>query len=337
MPGVAAAKVYRGDAVEAEHTAVVAVVDSEGRLTHYLGDPDSVYMTRSSIKPFQVLPLILSGGFDQFKFTERQLAVMCGSHCGTDEHREVISSILQQAGNRPEDLKCGAHVPLFMMLDNLFPKFDEHRDPLRHNCSGKHAGFLALTRHLGDPDDTYINPEFQAQRQVRQAVARICEQPVDELRVSIDGCSAPNYDLPIRKMAVGFKNLAIPQAKDAGVRDALKRVKSAMTTHPFMVAGEKRFDYDFMRSFPGNGVSKIGAEAIQGLGFAHPPVGICVKIPDGGRRVLGSVCVHVLRKIGIIRNIDDYPLLKGYWSPEVRNYRNLITGRIVVDFDLKKA
>lgn len=337
MSGLIAARVYRGDSLEAEHSAVVAVVDAEGHLTHYLGDPDSIYMTRSSIKPFQALPLILSGGFDQFKFTEEQLALICSSHNGTDRHREVVMTILQQAGNRPEDLQCGSHLPFFMAAENQYPKFDEHKDSLRHNCSGKHAGFLALARQMEESDQGYLNPDSKAQQEIKQAIARMCDQPVDQLRLGIDGCCAPNYDLPVKKLAVGFKNLAIPQSRDASFRAALKRIKAAMTNHPFLVSGEKRFDYDFMRSFPGNAVSKGGAEAIQGMGFADPAIGICVKVGDGSKRALGPICVHVLKKLGIIKKAEDFPLLKGYWSPEIRNYRKLVTGRIVVDFELKQA
>ena len=162
-----AAHIYRGDVIEAQHCATVAVVDAQGDLTHYLGDPDTVYMTRSAVKPFQALPLILTGGFDQFNFSSQQLAIMCASHSGTDEHRDAVLSVLRQTGNSPEDLHCGAHLPLFMVHGSLYPRHEEDKDPVRHNCSGKHAGFLALTRHLGESDRDYINPESRAQRMVR--------------------------------------------------------------------------------------------------------------------------------------------------------------------------
>ncbi len=332
-----AVQVYRGDVIEAQHCATVAVVDAEGKLTHYLGDPEMIYMTRSAVKPFQALPLVRTGGFDQFKFTPEHLAVMCASHNGNDKHREVVLSALQQAGNRPEDLQCGTHLPIHMRLKGLRPEHGEDKDPLRHNCSGKHAGFLALARYMGVPDADYINPQSKSQQLVKEAVGEICEFPAEQISVGVDGCSAPVFSMRVRNLAVGFKNLAIPQSKDARTRQALRRIKEAMTTHPFLVAGEGRFDYDFMRSFPGNGVSKVGAEAIQGMGFSDPPIGICVKIRDGGTRALGPVCVEVLKQLGIIDNVVAYPYLKDYVGPTIRNYRDIVCGRIVVDFQLKKV
>ncbi len=333
-----AARVYRGEVIEAQHCADIAVVDAGGNLTHYFGNPDAAYMTRSSVKPFQVLPLIRSGAFARLGFSTEQLAIMCASHNGTDEHREVVKSNLWQAGNHSDDLQCGTHRPMGMELEGTFPTAGEDKDPLRHNCSGKHSGFLALTGFLGEPISDYLNPQSRAQQLVKEAVAEICQFPAEKIEVGIDGCSAPVFSLPVKHLAIGMKNLAIPQAKDAETRRALGKVKAAMTGHPYLIAGDKRFDYDLMRSFPGNGVSKVGAESIQAIGFADPPVGVCVKITDGsGGRALGPVCVHVLRQLGIIGRFEDHIHLLGYVCPEVRNCRNLLTGRIVVDFELKKV
>jgi L-asparaginase II len=337
VAGDIAVRVMRGRAVEAEHSAVVAVVNIEGNLTHYFGDPESIYMTRSSVKPFQALPLILTGGFDHYGFSESQLAIMCASHSGNDEHCEVVKSNLDRAGNRVEDLLCGVHWPIFMRNANLYPQAGEDQDPLRHNCSGKHSGFLALAKYLGEPLTEYLNPDSKTQRLIKTSVAERCEYDEDKIKVGIDGCSAPVFSMPMRNLAIGFKNLANLRAPDTAVALALGRVKSAMTMYPFLVAGEKRFDYDFMRSFPGNGVSKVGAEAIQGIGFSEPAIGICVKITDGGTRALGPVCVHVLEQLGLIDKLDKYPFLQAHAKPEVRNYRNILTGTIEVDFQLKRV
>lgn len=338
MPCEVVARVYRGEVVEAQHCADIAVVDAAGELTHYFGNPDAVYMTRSSVKPFQALPLIRTGAFARLGFSSEQLAIMCASHNGTDRHREVVQSNLWQAGNHPEDLQCGTHRPMGMELEGTYPTAGEDRDPLRHNCSGKHSGFLALAGFLGEPLSDYLNPRSRTQQLVKEAVAEICQYPAGKIEVGIDGCSAPVFSLPVKHLAIGMKNLAIPQAQDAETRRALGLIKAAMTEHPYLVAGDKRFDYDLMRSFPGRAVSKIGAESIQAMGFAEPAMGICVKIIDGsGGRALAPVCVHVLKQLGIIRRFEDHMYLQGYACPEVRNCRNLLTGRIVVDFELKKV
>lgn len=329
-----AARVYRGESVEAVHYASVAVVNQNGQLTHYLGDPEGVFMTRSSIKPFQLLALILSGAADEFGFSSEQLSIMCGSHAGTDRHRKVVLSNLERAGNGPEHLQCGCHRPIWMEVDGVYPTGGEDKDQVRHNCSGKHSGFLALARFLGDPLESYLDPECKSQKLVKQILADYCEYEAELMPASIDGCSAPNYPLPLKNLALGFKKLACEEGDTDSIRAAAKRVKSAMISHPFMVSGNNRFDYDLKRSFPGIAVSKIGAEAIQGIGSSDPSLGVAVKVSDGNFRALEPIVIEVLRQLGVIDDIEQYPFLKKYDHPPVRNNRDIVTGYIRPEFKL---
>jgi L-asparaginase II len=284
-----------------------------------------------------MLPLVMSGAADHFGFDDKQLAVMCSSHTGSDEHREVVLSNLVQAGNKPEDLQCGTHLPMYLALDKKTAENGEDRDPLRHNCSGKHSGFLALSRYLNKPVTEYINPESTVQILVKKAVADMCQYPVEQVEVGIDGCSAPVFAVPVKNLALGFKRLASGEVDTPEMAQSVKRIYDAMTSHPFMVSGDKRLDYDIMRSFPGNVICKIGAEAIEGIGFADPPIGICVKIVDGNERALGPVIVKVFCQLGLIKKIDDFPCLLKYIEPEIKNYREIVTGHLVPEFKLKKT
>ncbi len=208
------AKVYRGAREESIHYGSIAVVNSEGKLTHYLGDPEFFTFARSSPKPFQLLPTITSGAADHFGFSPKQLAIMSGSHVGSDEHREVVMSNLELAGNSPENLKCGCHWPLGMLMRNEFPTKDEHLDFVRHNCSGKHSGFLALSRFLGEDPAEYLNPNGQVQQMVLDAVAGMYEYPKEKIVIGTDGCSAPNFGLPMIHTAIAFRKLASAVGKD---------------------------------------------------------------------------------------------------------------------------
>ncbi|MFQ5453612.1 MAG: asparaginase [Candidatus Zixiibacteriota bacterium] len=331
-----AATVYRGDFAEAVHYASVAVVNRKGELTHYLGNPMGIFMTRSSIKPFQLMPLILSGAADSFGFSPEQLSIMCGSHTGTDKHRTVVISNLELAGNLPGHLKCGCHVPLWMQIEKVFPSNGEEKDPVRHNCSGKHSGFLALSKHLDVNPNDYLNPESSTQEMIKENLSRYCEYNLDKISYAVDGCSAPNYPLPLINLALGFKKLANGEGENKEIIKAVKRIKDAMISYPFMVSGEKRFDYDLKCSFPGNVVCKIGAESTEGIGFSDTTLGIAVKIHDGNSRCLGPVCIEVLKQLGIIKDIKDFPYLKKYETPEIRNVSNIVTGKIAVNFTLKK-
>jgi L-asparaginase II len=331
------AYVIRGNTPEAVHFGSIAVVDEHGQLTHAVGEPDKPTAMRSSVKPFQALPLLMSGGFDHYKFTPKQLAIMCASHNGTDEHVAVVQSNLDAAENTADDLQCGTHWPTGMKLNEEYPCKGEDKDPLRHNCSGKHSGFLALARFIGEDVKEYLNPESSTQKLIIQAVADMCEYPVDKIDVSIDGCSAPQLSIPPLNLAIGFKNLAIKKGNSDLMTKAVERVYEAMNAFPKLVSGERRYDYDFMRSFPGNVVCKIGAEAVEGMGFSEQKIGIAVKITDGNTRALWPVCVEVLRQLDIVDNIENFPFLKRYDRNEQKNYRGLETGRIEAKFELKKV
>jgi L-asparaginase II len=331
------AKVYRGEREEAVHYGSVAVVDTNGTLTHYVGDPEFFTFTRSSSKPFQLIPLVKTGAADKYGLSPKQLSIMCGSHTGTGEHRETVLANLEAAGNRPENLKCGSHLPIHMIMSGEFPRHNEHLDAVRHNCSGKHSGFLALARFLGEDVGEYINPRSNTQQMVLDTIARIYEYPKDKIVISVDGCSAPNFGMPLVNTAIAFMKLANAKGHDKEESKVLGRIKNAMSEYPEMVSGEGRFDLALMRTFPGNVVCKVGAEAIEGIGFADPPIGIAVKIHDGNPRALHPVCIHVLLQLGIIPDIERAEHLKSFYEAEIRNYMKIRTGCVKPEFDLKKA
>ncbi|HOP07315.1 MAG TPA: asparaginase [candidate division Zixibacteria bacterium] len=332
-----AARVFRGDGIEAVHCASIAVVDERGNLTHYLGDPEFVTMTRSCIKPFQLMPLVASGAATYFDFDLRQLAIMAGSHNGTDEHREVVLTNLARAGNGPEHLQCGCHWPIGMEERRIWPTHGEDKDPVRHNCSGKHSGFLAMARYLKADVAQYLRPESPVQQRVLTTVSRYCGFPLDRMTIGVDGCSAPNFPLSLLSFARGFMKLAAGRGSDDVPATAAETIREAMMTYPEMVSGEGRFDLSLARAFPNRLICKSGAEAIEGIGLMDPPVGIAVKIQDGNCRALWPVCVEVLRQLGYIKHVDNDSPLARFERPEIRNVRDFVTGQIVPDFQLRKV
>ncbi|MBW2526407.1 MAG: asparaginase [Deltaproteobacteria bacterium] len=332
---IPAAVVYRGRHVESVHGASVAVVDGRGRLCHALGDPRRTVVARSSIKPFQALPLILSGAAARYGFDDRQLAIMCGSHNGTDEHRDVVLAALHAAGNEPAELACGCHVPLGLQLAGQVPTDDEHLDPLRHNCSGKHAGFLAQAAHLEEERQRYLDPDSETQRRVRALLADFCELDRSELDPCVDGCSAPNYALPLAHLALGFMKLATLRSDDPPLRTALAQVVAAMRAAPEMVSGDGRLDLDLTRALGDRILCKVGGEAIEAMAWTDPPLGIAVKIHDGSFRALRPVCVEVLRQLGLVKNPESHPTLRRHVRPTLTNDAGLETGHIETTFQLE--
>ena len=334
--------VTRGDAIEAWHFAAVAVVDGSGRLTHRLGNAELITFTRSAIKPLQALPLCTTGAREALAIDDEELALATASHDGSDLHRAVAARLLAKAGATVEQLGCGAHWPIGMRAAGRHPCAGEDRDPLRHNCSGKHAGFLAVARTLGVAPERYLDLDAPVQAAVRRAVAEACEIDPAAMPVATDGCSAPNFALPLSALARGFKNLATRRATDtpgasgapAPLDAALARVRAAMQAHPVLVSGETRFDAQLMRAFAGRVVSKGGAEALQAIGVSDPPLGIAVKVIDGGERALAPIVLAVLRALGLSEGVA-LGALADRVRPIVTNHRGVQTGAIVASLTLE--
>ena len=331
-----AARVYRGSSVEALHSASVAVVDERGVLTHAFGDPAQRFALRSATKPFQALPLVTSGAADAFGLDPRELAIACSSHNGSDAHVEIVRRLLARSGAGPEALRCGTHLPIELRLRHEAAAHGEDRDPLRHNCSGKHAGFLLCAAHEGEPLEAYLEPKSAVQTRVREAVAAALEVDEASLDTAIDGCSAPTFASPLVALARGMKNLALASAARSDDAGALGRVRDAMLAEPYLVSGDGRFDHDLARSFPNDAVVTGGAEAIVGIGFRNSARGIAVKIHDGAERALAPVVVAVLRELALLDDLARFPFLARYERPEITNARKLRTGELVADVRLRR-
>ncbi|MFH1699923.1 MAG: asparaginase [Candidatus Zixiibacteriota bacterium] len=330
------AKVYRGEGIESVHHGSVAVVNDKKELTHFVGDPDFFTQARSEAKPFQVIPLIETGAADHFGFTDKQIAILCGSHIGTEKHVEVVKSILDRIDLKESDLKCGTHQPMHQTMNNIPVKENEKFSPLQHNCSGKHAGFLALAKYIGDDIKEYINPKSKTQQLIIGAVSKTYDYPRDKIKIGIDGCSAPVFGMPLRQAATAYMSLANQICDVKELEPILGRVKSIMTKYPEMISGKGRFDLALARTFRGNVVNKIGAEGIEGVGFSDPPMGIAVKILDGNFRALYPVVIEVLRQLGLLEGVD-MTHLEPFAHPKVHNWRNLEVGKIITDFELKRV
>ncbi|MFZ5892493.1 MAG: asparaginase [Myxococcota bacterium] len=335
-PNVTAACVVRGNAVEAWHHASIAVFTPDGGVAHWFGDPELTTLARSGLKPFQAIALLTSGAADAFGFDERELALACASHNGSDLHVDVVRSMLVKAQVSAEALHCGAHLPIGMRIAGEQPTHGENLDPLRNNCSGKHAGFLALCRHLGEPLESYLDPLAATQQRVRDELAAACDVAAESLSGGVDGCSAPNYALPLAALARGMLRLALPEVAPERLRTALTRIRDAMLAHPQLVSGEKRFDYDLARAFPGNMLAKAGAEGIQLGALLEPPLGFAIKVHDGHDRALGAICISMLRQLGLLEEALPESLLP-HERPVIKNHRKLVTGEIQATLTLSHA
>jgi L-asparaginase II len=325
-PHIPLARVTRGDAIDSVHYGSVAVVDRDGGLLFAAGDPHYLTTTRSALKPLQALPLVASGGIERFGYSPEQVALLCASHSGEPRQVAAVADMLARADCTPEQLQCGVHPPLFYAAREELPPAGVQFTPLQHNCSGKHSGMLAYCRQHDLPLDSYLAFDHPLQLAIRAAVARLTGVAEDALVAGIDGCSAPNYAVPLDRLAHAFARLATA-SHDAHYGAAPARLATAMTAHPDMVSGEGRNDLILMRAGRGDWVTKVGAEGVQAIGVRSRGWGIAVKVVDGNARGLHPATVAVLDLLGLL-DAQQQIALAAWREPIIRNYRGLITGRV---------
>ena len=324
--------------VENVHVGSIAVVSVDGGLVHWVGDPHWPTFTRSTLKAFQALPFIREGGASRFGWDASRVALMCASHSGETMHTGIVRSMLASVDCQESDLQCGCHAPGWYAALGRSPPADGRWSPLEHNCSGKHAGFLAACRLHGEAVSDYLDPTAALQRRIADAVATMAAVDRDDMARGTDGCSAPNYRLPLSRLALLYALLAQGAAAPRE-GDSLQALFEAMTAHPLLVSGTARSDLSLMTLGGGDWVTKIGADGVQAIGIRSLGLGIAIKVTDGSRDALFCAVVEVLRQLGLVgANDASMPADFGAWHrTQLRNARGRVTGRIVPAFKLRSA
>src|SRR6478609_6423789 len=322
---VPVAEVTRGAIVESLHQGSVAVVDRAGRMLHAAGDPHALVFTRSSLKPLQALPFVAAGGPARFGYSAAQTALLCASHSGEPRHAEAVADMLARAGLHGNALLCGTHVPGYYDTLGRTPPPPPY-SPLQHNCSGKHAGMLAWCVQCGAATADYLAFDHPLQQAIRRAVATFTGVAEERLVAGIDGCSAPNYAVPLASLAAAFARLASAEV-DAEYGVAPRALANAMIAHPEMVSGEHRSDLALMQAGRGDWVTKIGAEGVQAIGIRSQGIGIAIKVADGQKRGLYPAIVAVLDALGLLDATARAALAPWARRP-IRNYRGIETGEV---------
>ncbi|QJD98937.1 asparaginase [Massilia forsythiae] len=338
IPLVATTRGYpagQAHAIENVHYGSVAVVDAAGRLLWSAGNAQVMTFTRSALKPFQALPFVLDDGPARFGLTRDELALLCASHSGEEKHLAGVRSILAKIGLDDAQLECGCATPLYYDTTGLPPPAGRRWTPLHHNCSGKHSGFLAWCRLHGAAHAGYVAPGHPLQQAVRAALADAIGMPADAMPTGIDGCSAPNYAMPLARLAHLYARLA-QGSHDARLGSALGDLFDAMTGRPDMVSGEARTDLAWMGAGDGDWVAKIGADAVQAIGIRSAGIGIAVKIADGNVRALHPAVYSVLDQLGLL-DARRRGLLEPYRAPLIKNARGAVAGDIHPIFTLQPA
>lgn len=336
-------EIRRGLLIESRHRGHVAVVDRDKGLVAYLGEPDVVTYMRSSAKPFQCIPLISSGAATHFGFDDREIALACASHNGEPIHTETAAGMLRKIGLDKSALKCGVHEPFSCEVVRRLHESREQPNILQNNCSGKHAGMLALALHLGAPIETYDAPDNPVQQMITKTIAQFSGVQLDEIVIAIDGCGAPVFGVSVLAMALMYARFVNPpDDMDEETRVACRRIVSAMNTYPEMIGGglNERLDTEIMRAADGRVVSKVGAEGVYTAGILPCKewprgLGLAFKIEDGeDRRARPTVVIESLRQLGVLTG-EAYKAVESFASFPIRNHRGDTVGQVKPSFELK--
>jgi L-asparaginase II len=306
----------RGELVESVHRVSVAVVDPAGRLVASAGDTALVSFWRSAAKPFQAMPLVADGAADHFGFGPRELALACASHSSEPMHVELAEQMLRLVGVSETDLACGPHPPLAGTLTDLSPRIPGAMTPRWSNCSGKHAGMLALARHHGWPKAGYEREAHPVQARCLDAIAEWSGQPRETIRLAIDGCTAVCHGLPLAAMALAYARLGASEDPSA------RRIREAMMGHPGLVAGTGRLCTDLMAAYPGLVLAKVGADGIYGAALPNARLGVALKVEDGDMRSARPALLAVLRQLVDRKKLE---LPGGDWPGAVAHHAELPT------------
>ncbi len=316
-------EVWRGDLLESVHQGHAVVCDELGQVIASWGDPGALIYPRSACKMIQALPLIESGAADAFGLTSEHLALACASHQGAAIHTDRVRTWLAALGLANEDLRCGPQVPDDRDAREELIKTDTAPCQIHNNCSGKHTGFLTLSKHLGGHAD-YDLIDHPVQIAVKAAFEEVTgeESPL----WARDGCSAPNHACTLQGLARAMAFFATAQSRGDTRANAATKLVQAMVAHPDLVAGEKRACTELMQAMDGRVAIKTGAEGVFVAIIPEKKLGVALKITDGGTRASNAAIAALLVRLGVLD--AAHPAALRHMSPDILNRRGFVTGQL---------
>jgi L-asparaginase II len=307
-------EITRGDLVESVHHVAACAVDARGRVTYASGDVGSPVYLRSAAKPFIAAAVIAAGTRERFALDEREIAIIAASHAGEPFHIEAVASILEKIGMNEPALQCGSQPP-------------RDPSPIYNNCSGKHAGILALCKTLGADPATYLEPENSAQQAILELCARLSDDDARTWPLGVDGCGIPVYATSLRQAALSFARLATLQGVSEADAAALRIVRDAMLAFPHYVAGTGELDTVLMQAALGKIVAKGGAEGVHGIAAIAAELGYVSKVLDGAGRARGPSTIAALTHVGVLDDAEAAGLAR-VARPIVYNRAGRMVGEI---------
>jgi L-asparaginase II len=317
----------RGALVESAHRGAGAVVDADDRVLMSFGDAERPVYPRSAVKAFQALPLVASGAADRVGLSDKEIALACASHSGSEDHVASARAMLAKAGHDERALECGAHWPLGEDEARALARSGWAPTALHNNCSGKHAGFVCLSCAMGVDPKGYIAPDHAVQREVAASIEEATGARLSEEARGVDGCAIPTYAVPLVALARGFARLGTGQGLSPERSKAAARIRAAIAAHPVTVAGKGRFDTEVMSLLGPRVFTKSGAEGIFCAALPEAGLGFAVKADDGAGRAAQVMMAALIRRFGGFDEETNAGLTP-FVAPQLFNWNGAQVGRL---------
>jgi L-asparaginase II len=314
-------EVTRGALVESVHRGAVAIANAEGTILFSLGDTGAAIYPRSSLKPIQALPLVESGAADAFGVGADVIALACASHSGEPMHTTRVSAWLTRLGLDESSLACGPHPVRYEPVWEDMVRRGEQPTRIHNNCSGNHTGFLTVARHWNASVSGYERHDHPVQQDVAKTLGELTGLAAD-FPWGVDGCTAPNFALPLGAFAHALARLAAPRSLPPERARAATRIVEAMIAWPELVAGTGRVCTTLIRAGHGRVAAKTGAEGVYAAIVPGSGLGIALKIDDGAGRAAETTIATLLDRMGLV----DREAVRDIIRAPVHSTRDAIVG-----------
>jgi L-asparaginase II len=326
---------YRADILECVHRGHISVVDENGRVVKYAGDPHYVAFTRSAAKPIQAIPGIRAGIVEAYNLTSAEIAVMAASHRAEDIHIQTLEGMIAKIAVDENELVCAPSLPLDRVSREELLRKGGQRRRLYHNCAGKHLGVLAYSSLKGYPHEGYDDPDHPVQQEIITVLSQLSQLSPDEIGRGIDGCGFPVFALPLSALATAYMKLACPdQIADAATAQAVITITEAMNQHPRLVAGQGKVDSILLED--GNIVAKGGFKGVYAFSLREERLGITFKVSDGSEEEWGLIVLSILQQLGYKNTATIEKLQRAFGGP-ITNDAGVEVGQAVTSFKLEAA
>ena len=351
--------IKRGKLAEKIYEIYYILIDEDLNILSYSGNISYITYSRSTAKPFQLIPLLINNGHNYYNFNEKEISLMCSSHFAEDYHIETLNQIIEKIGINEDDLLCPKTYSRNKVIREEQIKRGYKESKLFSDCSAKHCQMIAYSLLNGYPfldknkivydnlrgKDDFYNYRILAhpvQQDILDIISFIYETPKKDIYVGIDGCGVPVFSSSIINMAKAYLKLILCKSGDQKIDNALNIIKSSMTKYPQMIAGSNGLCSILTSIFNGNGIFKVGADGVYCGGFKKDSkaYSIALKVIDGNYEVSEFALVNILKNEGYLNFIDNIKNSSNYDNISKLNYylyrKNYNEhGEIVGDFELK--